>query len=100
MERIVVFIVMFFITKLVIMVLEQRFKIKELEQKIELIEQSEERRKRLYWSFAPKVSNDVSNNPDIIKAVKYAMKQAHPDNGGNAEDFMLFRKYYEELTRK
>lgn len=34
------------------------------------------------------------------EAVKYAMKHAHPDNGGNAQDFMRFQKVYEELTRK
>lgn len=27
---------------------------------------------------------------DTILAVKYAMKHAHPDNGGNAEDFIRF----------
>lgn len=35
-----------------------------------------------------------------IEAVKYAMKHAHPDNGGSAEDFIKFQKCYEELTRK
>lgn len=37
---------------------------------------------------------------DTIDAVRYAMKHAHPDNGGNAEDFVRFQKCYEELTRK
>lgn len=37
---------------------------------------------------------------NTIEAVKYAMKKSHPDNGGNAEDFMLFQKVYDELTRK
>lgn len=35
-----------------------------------------------------------------IEAVKYAMKKAHPDNGGNAEDFIKYKKVYEELTDK
>lgn len=35
-----------------------------------------------------------------IQAVKYAMKHAHPDNGGNVADFIRFQKCYEELTRK
>lgn len=34
-----------------------------------------------------------------IEAVKYAMKHAHPDNGGNAEDFVKFKKCYEEFMR-
>ena len=46
----------------------------------------------------------IVQNPNIpqntIQAVKYAMKHAHPDNGGNAEDFMKFQKCYEELARK
>jgi len=37
---------------------------------------------------------------DTIEAVKYAMKHAHPDNGGNEEDFIKFKKCYEKLTRK
>lgn len=37
---------------------------------------------------------------NTIEAVKYAMKKSHPDNGGNAEDFIRFQKVYEELTRK
>lgn len=42
----------------------------------------------------------ISVPPNTIQAVKYAMKHAHPDNGGNAEDFMKFQKCYEELTKK
>ena len=38
--------------------------------------------------------------PNTIQAVKYAMKHTHPDNGGNAEDFIKFQKVYEELTNK
>lgn len=34
------------------------------------------------------------------EAVKYAMKMSHPDNNGNAEDFMKFRKLYKEITEQ
>lgn len=37
---------------------------------------------------------------DTVVAIRYAMKHAHPDNGGNADDFIRFQKCYEELTRK
>ena len=37
---------------------------------------------------------------DTVEAVRYAMKHAHPDNGGNSEDFIRFQKCYEELARK
>lgn len=44
------------------------------------------------------MKQDISK--DEIEAVKYAMKKSHPDNGGNAEDFIRFQKVYEELAKK
>ena len=41
----------------------------------------------------------TTTNQDIVDAVKYAMKMSHPDNNGNAEDFVKFRKLYKELTK-
>lgn len=35
-----------------------------------------------------------------IQAVKEAMKRAHPDNGGNTEDFEMYRRAYNVLTGK
>lgn len=56
-----------------------------------------ERNAKFYSPFHG-VKRNVSQ--DEIDAVRYAMKHAHPDNGGNAEDFIRFQKCYEELTRK
>lgn len=36
-------------------------------------------------------------SPEVKKAVKYAMKSAHPDNGGDAKDFMKFRELYNKI---
>lgn len=33
---------------------------------------------------------------DTVDAVRYAVKHAHPDNGGNADNFIRFQKCYEE----
>lgn len=49
-------------------------------------------------------SKDVQNkglnvSKDTIDAVFYAMKKSHPDNGGKEEDFIRFKKCYEELTK-
>lgn len=33
-----------------------------------------------------------------IAAVKFAMIKSHPDNGGNQEDFVLYRNVYNKLT--
>lgn len=35
---------------------------------------------------------------EIIEAVNYAMKMSHPDNNGNAEDFIKFRKLYKKIA--
>lgn len=34
---------------------------------------------------------------DVKEAVKYAMKKAHPDNGGNREEFDKFRELYNKM---
>lgn len=38
--------------------------------------------------------------PDIKEAVHYAMVKAHPDNGGNQEDFIKFRSLYERIKNE
>lgn len=59
-----------------------------LKQRIEFYERTE------------RFETKTSITKGTIEAVKYAVKKSHPDNGGNAEDFMRFQKVYEELTRK
>ncbi len=60
--------------------------------------------KSLIGAYRNVYGNGFNHKQEIpkgtIEAVKYAMKHAHPDNGGNAEDFIRFQKCYEELTRK
>lgn len=36
-------------------------------------------------------------SPEVKEAVKYAMKSAHLDNGGDAKDFMKFRELYNKI---
>lgn len=54
----------------------------------------------LYRKLYGRASNAPHIPQDTIDAVRYAMKKSHPDNGGNAEDFVRFKKCYEELTRR
>lgn len=35
-----------------------------------------------------------------LEAVNFARKKAHPDNGGNVEDFQKYQKLYTDLTEK
>lgn len=111
MQQTITFIVSFVIFQLVFLALRQRFKIKQLEQEKALIERSRDRWEKHYRLCISMLENRVdeltkcrikngSKIPkDTIQAVKYAMKHAHPDNGGNADDFIRFQKCYEELTR-
>ena len=96
---------------------KRKQRIKILEDKIERIktdlllsEQMREEIKRELVRAQNELRNiqwkmeGVRNNTYIpqgtIEAVKYAMKKSRPDNGGNADDFVRFKKVYEELTRK
>lgn len=108
MSGVISFIVSFSVIQLIFLALRQRFKIKKLEQEKELTERSRDRWERGYWRLIQYVSKEMEKKkynvntvvpPNTIQAVKYAMKHAHPDNGGNAEDFIRFQKCYEELTR-
>lgn len=51
-----------------------------------------------YRNVYGRTSQTPQISQDTIDAVRYAMKKSHPDNGGNAEDFVRFKKCYEELT--
>lgn len=52
----------------------------------------------LYRKLYGRTKNTPQISKDTVDAVRYAMKRAHPDNGGNAEDFIKFQKCYEELA--
>lgn len=52
----------------------------------------------LYRRLYGRTNNTPQISKDTVDAVRYAMKHAHPDNGGSAEDFVRFKKCYEELT--
>lgn len=58
--------------------------------------------KRMLYQYRKREEENANRRipQDIISAVRYAMKHAHPDNGGSAEDFDRFRKCYEELVGK
>lgn len=54
---------------------------------------------RMLANVLENAQNVYQPTQDEIDAVRYAMKKAHPDNGGNAEDFIRFSAVYETLTR-
>lgn len=44
-----------------------------------------------------KTNNKPVTDKEMIDAVKYAMKAAHPDNGGKQEDFIKFNNLYNKI---
>lgn len=112
MEQAITFIVSFIVFQLLFLALRQRFKIKELEEEKQRIERSNLIFENMYRNQISLLQGQIDEllkirlrgnskiSPDTIQAVKYAMKHAHPDDGGNSEDFIRFQKCYEELTRK
>lgn len=44
--------------------------------------------------------DDLLNSGEIQDVVKYAMKKAHPDNGGTSEEFRKYRDMYNKVTNK
>ena len=67
---------------------------------IEICELQKENIKLLAILNSKHVQNKGLNvSKDTIDAVFYAMKKSHPDNGGKEEDFIRFKKCYEELTK-
>lgn len=97
---------------LLVIVLRQREKIRKLDSDKSRIEHSNQIFENMYRNqisilqgqidrlLKMKTVRNANLPPNTVQAVKYAMKHAHPDNGGNTEDFMKFQKCYEELTRK
>lgn len=51
------------------------------------------RMQKEYKSFSASVIPDGT-----IEAVRYAMIHSHPDNGGAAEKFILYKNCYDKLT--
>lgn len=58
-------------------------------------QQAYDRLCQLYLKNIKSTSRIVPSN--TLEAIRYAMKCAHPDNGGKAEDFIKYQKCYEEL---
>ena len=106
----ITFIITFVVTQLIFQCLRMRFKIKELKQEKERIERSSEIFENMYRTEISVLQNRINTlykmrldrgavSKDVIDAVHYAMKKSHPDNGGKAEDFMRFKKVYEEVSK-
>ncbi len=61
--------------------------------------------KIMYKDLKHKRNNNVFTSAiddipkDTLDAVKYAMNKAHPDNGGDAEKFIKYKKCYDELRK-
>lgn len=70
----------------------------EVERLNKVIFKELERNKELHMEIQKVIANQRILIPEgTLEAVKYAMNKSHPDNGGKTEDFIKFRKIYENL---
>lgn len=55
-----------------------------------------------YKNIALSIDNQYTTeaDADILYAVKYAMKHAHPDKGGKQEDFIRFNEMYRRIKEQ
>lgn len=44
-------------------------------------------------------SNDSTQDDVILDALKLAVKTTHPDNGGNSDDFIRFKRAYDKYSK-
>ena len=83
-----------------------RDKNNELYDELYVTREEKNRYQRLYYMEATRIKSYPSHlvSKEIpkgtIQAVKEAMKRSHPDNGGNAEDFQMYRRAYNVLIGK
>lgn len=71
-----------------------------LRGQVSLLDRRNSEYQRVLYQYQRREEENANRSipQDTISAVRYAMKHAHPDNGGSAEDFDRFRKCYEELV--
>jgi hypothetical protein len=50
-----------------------------------------------YQLYKSQQKPSTTSNADMLYAVKYAMKHAHPDKGGKQEDFIRFNEMYQRM---
>jgi hypothetical protein len=50
-----------------------------------------------YQLYQHQLKPQTASNADMLYAVKYAMKHAHPDHGGKQEDFIRFNEMYQRM---
>lgn len=70
----------------------------KIKNEIQRLKYSSVYREYVRLLMKPDTSKPVA--PDIEEAVHYAMVKAHPDNGGNQEDFIKFRSLYERIKNE
>lgn len=51
------------------------------------------------WKMTSAYQNQTDLPAGTLDAVRYAVKKSHPDNGGNAEDFIKFNEILKQLKK-
>lgn len=111
MSKVIVFISVFIAIQSVFWLVMTRIEVKSLkfdkellEKRIENLRDSLRIQRNIYQADVERLRNLTYNKKPTeipkgtIEAVRYAMIHNHPDNGGDAKKFILYKNCYDKLT--
>ena len=52
------------------------------------------------WSSSNATNKSTQDDDVLLDALKLAVKTTHPDNGGNSNDFIRFKKAYDKYLNR
>lgn len=85
---------------LILKIVSYRIDVEALNVKVKSLETTVEIYKAAYMELnkTSQKRKQIEIPKGTIEAVRYAMIHNHPDNGGNAEKFILYKNCYDKLT--
>lgn len=110
MNTIAIYIILILAFIMLFWVIMMRLEIKSLkfdkeidEKRILNLQNDMKIQSRIYQAEIERLARRAAPKPveipkGTIEAVRYAMIHNHPDNGGDAEKFILYKKCYDKLT--
>lgn len=110
MSKIVIFIVSFLLVQAIFWILRLKLEISSLKTdkqlmkaRMEYLESNMVLKEAHYKAQIERLTSTTKIKPieipkGTIEAVRYAMIHNHPDNGGDAEKFILYKNCYDKLT--
>jgi hypothetical protein len=75
--------------------MDEHYALVQMRHKYFVLQRDNEELKYQLYKYQQKPP--AASDTDVLYAVKYAMKHAHPDRGGKSEDFIRFNEMYKKM---